>query len=854
MKLLCTDNSGNCAPNNIRRHRVTEDFLFGGTRDLRVFFSLIALAMFASSAPAADWKLESQTQTWETNHCYPPPNDCFVTYSATTKNYSGYFAGSTTAKAACEQKLGEACTSFSTTANGPRGYQAGYKVTYGPLSFAGYPVWTLNELVTAYDVDVVIDRPEDNACRAGRSTFGNPIDPLMGTKTEKVATQSWSPHAPSFLLLYSSLGILAQQPNGVVDGSFIPGMPGGVTTGNLFEGDSNRHRDFGNAWTHDFQSSLKVGNGIYPKVSLKDGINNALFGGSPLTSRIGSSDTLQFLPNGTWRHLDADARRFNYFGANGALLERVNLDGSERLTFTYSDSATPLSVAPGPGRLLKVQDFAGRALTFNYGGSNGLANMLVDSIVNDNIEAVGFEYDNLERLTGLRFPDGTRQTFSYENPALPLALTGKLNEEGARTATFVWDDVSGVVLSTSGPGTIDRYSVTYATKPMWQVSDSVDGSTYRRRYSLIPPTGTSVISPSGGTLGLTGASLNDGLIGTSRTQPAGAGCNAASSNSAYDLRGNMISSDDFNGGRACYAYDATRNLQTVRVEGLANTVNCMTVVASGATLPTGARKTSTAWHPTLPLIERVASPGSIQSNYLNGRTLPNGNPASCMPFITRNSDSDQPAPVCVSRVEATTDVNGAQGFGATLQVGAQPREQKWTYNQHAQVLTHDGPRTDISDVTTYTYYTDTAANHIPGDIASATNAVGRVTQYTKHSRSGQLLEVVDPNGVVTTNIYDTRQRLLSTSVGGQVTTLEWYLNGTLKKIVSANGNSVNYEYDDAQRLIAAFDNIGNRIEYTLDNIGNRIGEQEKDPSGVLRRTLNRSVDALGRVQSVTGRE
>ena len=29
----------------------------------------------------------------------------------------------------------------------------------------------------------------------------------------------------------------------------------------------------------------------------------------------------------------------------------------------------------------------------------------------------------------------------------------------------------------------------------------------------------------------------------------------------------------------------------------------------------------------------------------------------------------------------------------------------YTYNSFGQVLTEDGPRTDVSDVTTYTYYT-----------------------------------------------------------------------------------------------------------------------------------------------------
>jgi len=35
-----------------------------------------------------------------------------------------------------------------------------------------------------------------------------------------------------------------------------------------------------------------------------------------------------------------------------------------------------------------------------------------------------------------------------------------------------------------------------------------------------------------------------------------------------------------------------------------------------------------------------------------------------------------------------------------------------------------------------------------------------VTQYTKYNKHGQLLESLDPNGVLTVNTYDLRQRLL----------------------------------------------------------------------------------------------
>ena len=45
---------------------------------------------------------------------------------------------------------------------------------------------------------------------------------------------------------------------------------------------------------------------------------------------------------------------------------------------------------------------------------------------------------------------------------------------------------------------------------------------------------------------------------------------------------------------------------------------------------------------------------------------------------------------------------------------------------------------------------------------------------------------------------------------------------------------------------------GNRVVYTLDAMGNRITEKTKDSAGVLVGNIARVIDALNRVQQVTG--
>ena len=166
------------------------------------------------------------------------------------------------------------------------------------------------------------------------------------------------------------------------------------------------------------------------------------------------------------------------------------------------------------------------------------------------------------------------------------------------------------------------------------------------------------------------------------------------------------------------------------------------------------------------------------------------------------------------------------------------REQQWTYNQYGQVLTHDGPRTDVSDLTTYAYYTDTAftgatanaVGHTVGDLQRVTNASRQVTNYTKYNKHGQLLESIDPNGVLTINTYDLRQSAAQHQrrrPGHQL---------RLRPRRPAHTRHPPGRQLDRLRVRrrappdGRHDNRGNRIDYTLDNAGNRPAEQVKDPA------------------------
>lgn len=547
------------------------------------------------------------------------------------------------------------------------------------------------------------------------------------------------------------------------------------------------------------------------------------------------------------------AGEFMRFNAAGRLVSLTTSSG-RTYTLNYSDGT-----ASGPNgqvakdasdsqwggpvpanQLVKVESDTGRVLRYERDMAGKITQMRVGTG-----DPIRFFYSNDDLLVKVVYPGGQARLYHYNEPAqtgganFPNMLTGISDQDSggtpARYASFFYD-ASGRAISTQHNGGLERFDLQFAASGL--------------ETTVTDPLGTQRVK--------TFAEVQGVRKLVSVTQPAGNGSAAATSTITYDANGDQASRDDFNGRRTCMAHDA-RRLETVRVDGLANTQACSGLTATGATLPAGSRKVSRQWHPDWAVEVKTAEPSRITTNVYNGQPDPfNGNAiASCVPAGAA-LPGGQPLVVLCRRVEqATTDVDGSQGFAATLRGGSLSRENRWTYNARGQVLTHDGPRTDVSDVTTYAYYADTTTEHTKGDLQSATNAVGHVTQYTLYDADGRVKRTVAPNGVITEITYTPRGRVSSvtTTVGGmasQTTTYTREVDGQPSTVTLPDGTTLTYSYDTARRLTGITDSAGNSITYALDAAGNRISEQAKDPSGTLARNVSRLYDALGRLMTISG--
>ena len=513
---------------------------------------------------------------------------------------------------------------------------------------------------------------------------------------------------------------------------------------------------------------------------------------------------IQLSPSG-WQFIAAKDDEVETFDANGRLTSIQSRSGLTQ-TLTYStgtggtngfvldSTGTATSAKLPAGLLIEVADAFGRKLVLGY----NIAYRVIK--VTDPASGVyRFTYVDQEQMTEITFPDTKVRKFVYNESAntssanLPDALTGIVDENNDRFATFKYDSQKRAI-SSEHAGTTNKYTFSYSSG-----STSVtDPRTNSRTYSFQTTQG---------------AFKNTGIAGAVCPE-----CGPASQ--GFDTNGNVTSRVDWNGNRTNYTYDTTRVLETSRTEAL---------TSAGATT-TQTRTITTEWHSTFRLPLRIAEPLRITTYTYDA----NGSTCGAI------------GAMCSKSVQATTDANGSQGFSATTAGSA--RAWSYTYNGNGSILTVNGPRTDVTDTTTYTYYSNTDTDlGKRGNVATITNAASQVTSITSYNAHGQPLTIVDPNSVTTTLAYDSRQRLTSRTVGSEVTSYEYYATGLLKKVTLPDSSYLLYTYDTAHRLTAVEDNLGNKISYTLDAMGNSTAEEVRDPSNVLVQTRTREYNSLNRL-------
>lgn len=626
-------------------------------------------------------------------------------------------------------------------------------------------------------------------CGPSGNAFGNPVTPATGNKTQdSVDVIVGAAHPLQWVSMYRSL-----HANSIAT-SVLPNT--GMSPG----------------WTHNHAATLQpAGNaGSWP-----DGAEQTLMlAGGQLVRFAFNAASGQWvhatptrrlsLQGAVWRYTDADSDRALQFDPAGRLQSTIERNG---WTTTYGYA--PVN---GTSRLASVTSQFGRSLSLSYNPWG----QLISTSTAAGVQA-SYEYDGSRRLVRVRYADNTSKTYLYENSAYIYALTGIIDENNQRLATYAYDG-AGRAISTEHAGGVERYQVTYP---------AVSGGA------------TTVTDPLGTLRSFTYAAQSGKLAVTGGDKPDGLGQPDAASRVQTPL-GLITSETDFLGASTTYQWDTVRRLPTSTTE------------AAGTP---DARTTTTTWHPQWRLPVTVTEVGRETSYTYDSQSNPltqTIKDTSVIPVHSRTwSWTYHPSGL----VATETDPNGAvtsyaydSAGNLTQSTNALNRVDSYTHDGAGRVLTHTAP---TGLVTTYTY--DARGRML------TTNRGGLLTTFT-YRPSGQVATARTAAGYQVTYSYDAAQRLIGWS-DNRSASATYTLDGM--------GNRVNESILDAQGQatwsVARTINSLNRIEsitmgsaatatpsstgYGYDANGELISSTQT--VGGANQVTSLGLDALRRVKTIT---
>ncbi len=543
----------------------------------------------------------------------------------------------------------------------------------------------------------------------------------------------------------------------------------------------------GGQWMLDWQRRLDTSLAAEPTPEItvqREGGEISTFTPNGTTwSAPNTQDTLQPTAdaNGNttgWQYTVADTGTVERYDTSGKLQSVRDRNG--RTTTLAYNAANQLTTVTAP---------SGRSLSLAYNSQNRVA-----SVTAPDGAVTGYGYNSAGILSTVTHPDGTTRQYLYEDGRFPTVLTGIVDENGSRYATYAYDDKIRTTSSALAGG-VNQYQFQY-------------GDNYQ----------TTVTDPTGKTSVYSFLKQNGVLLPTSISAPCGL-CGSTRKSSSYDANNNLTQEIDYNGTVTTHAYDSEKR-EIQRVDGAGTS---------------SARTTTTVWHKLWNLPTQIASPTKLETYSYDS----NGN-------LTRYSETP------------TADSDGSQGINAATTGVARTTNWTYTADGQVATHRGPRANLSTATTYVYRTADDTATppQYRKGDLYQIIDPLGHATTINRYDASGRPLQMTDANGAVTAFTYSNRGWLISQTITpasgtGQTTNYGYDAVGQLTKVTLPDGSSVSFSYDAAHRLTGAADSQGNSIAYSLDAMGNRTQEQVTDPNGVLTRRVDRVFDSMNRPLRVT---
>ena len=577
-----------------------------------------------------------------------------------------------------------------------------------------------------------------------------------------------------------------------------------------------------------------------------------------------------FTKNGNVYSADPDVTSVLKAVLSGTIITAYQLTTAADMTETYAPTGQLLSLTTRSGlkttltysgnTLAKATGPFGHVLSFTYNSGGQVATATApDGGV------YAYAYDSSLNLVSVTWPDKTVRKYVYENATFPNFLTGIIDENGVRYATWAYDSL-GRAISSQHAGGAELTKINYTSSTASTVTDARGNA---RVYGLT--TQFTVLKPAS----LTGTPF-PALGGKAFT---------------YDANGFISSRTDFDGHVTTYTHDA-RGDETSRVEAagtaLARTISTtwLSTFHLPATITEPNRSIAFTYDSHGNLLTREITAGALTRSFeytysAVGQVLTAADPRGAVTHFAYDAKGGLASVTdALGHVTSITAYDGAgrpltvkdpNGVTTTLTYDARGRLTSRTIGTLKTAYAYDKAgnliRVTLPDASTLAFsydqahrltgiadalgnhvaYTlDAASNRVKEQAFDPTNTLRRARSYA-YDAVNRLSQSIGAAGQTTAYAYDAQSNL--TAVTDPLSHANHFSYDALNRLAAAidpNGGATAYGYDADDRLIAVTDPRALKTSYGWDGLDDQTSLASSD-TGLTARTF----DAAGNVASST---